>query len=90
MIEVAVIAGLFSLWIWCVLNDDAGIAAPIHRLLLRTRFTKKWMVCPWCSGAWFAIIASLIMFHDPLITGLITAVAAAAITGILGSYIQGD
>jgi hypothetical protein len=90
MIEVAVIAGLFSVWFWTVLNDDTGIAKPVNHLLLKTDVTKKWMICPWCSGAWFAIIPSLILFHDPLGPALITAFAAAAIAGMLGSYFQGD
>lgn len=86
MIEVAVIAGLFSFWLWSVLNDDTGILAPVHRVLLRTEFTKKWMECPFCSGAWFAIVPSLILFYDPLLDALITAFAAAAIAAALGAY----
>ena len=44
------------------------------------------MICPFCSGAWFAIIPSLILVHDSWDVALITAFAAAAITGILASY----
>jgi hypothetical protein len=90
MIEVALIAGLFSFWFWSVLNDDTGIAAPLNRLLEKNDYTKKWMICPFCSGAWFAIIPSLILFHEPLDQALITAFAAAAVTGMVGSYIAGD
>jgi hypothetical protein len=86
VISVAVICGLFGFWFWAVLNDDTGIAAPVSRLLEKNDFTKKWMICPFCSGAWFAIIPSLVLLHDPLDVALITAFAAAAITGILGSY----
>lgn len=90
MIEVALIAGLFSVWFWTVLNDDEGIFAPLNRLLQKNSVTKKWMRCPWCSGAWFAIAPSLVLYHDPLGPALIVAFAAAAIAGLLGSYFQGD
>lgn len=89
MIEIAVICGLFAAWFHTVLNDDAGIAAPLNRLLRRNRHTEKFMECPWCSGAWFAIIPSLILFHPAIAPAIITAFAAAAIAGILGMYIQG-
>jgi hypothetical protein len=90
VITVAVIAGLFGMWFWTVLNDETGIAKPVHNLLLKRDVTKKWMICPWCSGAWLAIIPSLLLFHDDLIPAVVTAFAAAAITGMLGSYFQGD
>lgn len=86
MIEVAVIAGLVSFWLWSVLNDETGIAAPLNRLLEKRDVTKKWMICPFCSGAWFAIIASLILFHDPLGSALIVAFAAAGVVGVLAAY----
>jgi hypothetical protein len=86
VIEVAIIAGLVSFWVWSVLNDETGILAPVNRLLEKRDITKKWMICPFCSGAWFAIIPSLILFHDPIGPALITAFAAAGIVGILGAY----
>lgn len=86
MIEAAVIAGLFGFWFWTVLNDDEGIFAPVNALLQRNRYSNKFLRCPWCSGAWFAIIPSLLLLHEPLDVALITAFAAAAITGTLGSY----
>ncbi len=86
MIEVAVVCGLLGFWFWAVLNDDTGIAAPVGRRLEKHRYTKKWMECPFCSGAWFAIIPSLILLHDPLDVAVITAFAAAAITAALGAY----
>lgn len=86
MIEVALICGLVSFWFWSVLNDDTGIAKPVNHLLEKNSVTKKWMICPFCSGAWFAIIPSLILLHDPLDVALITAFAAAAIAGVLGAY----
>lgn len=90
MIAVAVLAGLFGVWWHTVLNDDEGILSPLNGLLLKNDYTAKWMRCPWCSGAWFSISASLLLFHDPLAPAIITAFAAAAITGFIGSYIQGD
>lgn len=86
MIEVAVIAGLFGFWFWMVLNDDEGILAPVNAVLQRNRYSNKFLRCPWCSGAWFAIVPSLLLFHEPLTPALITAFAAAAVTGLLGSY----
>lgn len=90
MIEVAIVCGLFSVWFHTVLNDDTGIARDVNHLLLKNKATKKWMECPWCSGAWFAIIPSLILVHDPLDVAVVTAFAAAAIAGILGMYVQGE
>jgi hypothetical protein len=86
VIEVALIAGLFGVWFWTVLNDDEGILKPVNALLQKNRYSKKFMRCPWCSGAWFAIVPSLLLFHEPLTPALITAFAAAAITGLIGSY----
>lgn len=90
MIEVALVSGLVSFWFWSVLNDDTGIAAPVNRWLEKNEFTRKWMTCPFCSGAWFAIIASLILLHDPIDVAVITAFAAAGVTGVIGSYIAGE
>ncbi len=90
MIEIAVICGLFSVWFHTVLNDDTGIARDLNHLLQKNKATKKWMECPWCSGAWFAIIPSFILLHNPLDVAVVTAFAAAAIAGMLGMYIQGE
>jgi hypothetical protein len=89
VIERAVVAGLFGVWWHSNLNDEDGMFAPVPRLLYQHPWTKKWLMCPWCSGAWFAGGASLVLSrkHDD---ALITAFAAAGITGIIGSYIQGD
>jgi hypothetical protein len=89
VIEVAVICGLFSVWFHTVLNDDTGIAKPVNHLLEKNSVTKKWMECPWCSGAWFAIIPSFILLHEPLDVAIVTAFAAAAIAGLVGMYVQG-
>lgn len=90
VISVALLAGLAGLWLWSVLNDDDGMFAPVPRVLTRWRWTKKWLRCPWCSGAWFSMTASLIVFHPSVAAAAVTALAAAAVTGLLGSYIQGD
>jgi hypothetical protein len=90
VIQVAVIAGLFSVWWHSNLNDEDGMFAFVPRLLYRHPWSKKWLMCPWCSGAWFAIIPSLILLHDPLDVAIITAFAAAAIAGIIGMYVQGE
>ena len=90
MITIAVICGLASVWLWTVLNDDKGILKHLTRLLRKNDITQKWMECPWCSGAWFAIIPSLILFHPSIVAAVVTALAASAIAGIVGSYIQGD
>lgn len=90
VIAVALVAGLAGLWVWTVLNDEDGMFGVVTRLLHRTRWTKKWLVCPWCSGAWFSGAASLIVFHPSIAVAIVTALAAAGITGLLGSYIQGD
>lgn len=90
MITVALISGFASFWLWTVLNDDEGIFAPVNRLLQKNDYTEKWMRCPWCSGAWFAMLASLLLFHVWVAPAVITAIAAAAVTGALGSYFQGD
>lgn len=84
------IAGLFGVWWHTVLNDDEGILSPLNGLLQKNDYTEKFMRCPWCSGAWFSVVPSLLLFHDDLIPAVITAFAAAAITGFIGSYIQGD
>lgn len=90
--SIAILAGLAGLWVWTVLNDDEGIAGPLTRLLRKNDITQKWMECPWCSGAWFAIIATL-PFTIPdgsVFPAIVIALAASAITGMLGSYLQGE
>lgn len=90
MIETAVVAGLAGFWLWSVLNDEDGIARPVNRLLMKTSWSAKWMQCPWCSGAWFSGIASVAVFHPSVVAAAVTALAAAAVCGALGSYFQGD
>lgn len=90
MISVAIIAALVGTWFWTVLNDDEGIFSPLNALLQKNEYTEKFMRCPWCSGAWFSIVPSLVLLHEPLDVAILTAFAAAAITGILGSTILGE
>lgn len=90
MISVIIVAGLAGLWLWTVLNDDEGIAAPLHHLLLKHPITKKWMSCPWCSGAWFSIVASVILYHPSVLASIVVALAASAVCGLVGSYVAGE
>lgn len=90
MIEVAVIAALFAVWWHSNLNDEDGMFAFVPRVLYRHPWSKKWLMCPWCSGAWLAGFASLLMFHDDLIPAVFTAFAAAGLTGIISMFVQGD
>lgn len=90
MITAALVSGLAGFWVWTVLNDEDGIFKPITLVLHRTEITRKWLACPWCSGAWFSIAASLLLFHVWVTPAIITAIAAAAVCGVLGSYFQGD
>lgn len=87
MIAVALIAGLASVWVWIVLNDDEGIAGPLTRLLRKSDITRKWMECPWCSGAWFALAGVLVLWDGSILSGVIVWLAAAAIAGMIGSYL---
>lgn len=87
MIGVALVSGLASIWLWTVLNDSDGIFKRINIFFTRWAVTRKWMGCPWCSGAWFAIIASVSMYHPVDASTVVTAIAAAGITGLVGSYI---
>lgn len=90
MISAAVVSGLAGLWVWSVLNDEDGMFGFATRTLQKNKWTEKWLVCPWCSGAWFSGTASLIVFHPSIALAIVTALAAAAVCGLLGSYVQGD
>ena len=90
MVVEALLAGMAGFWVWTVLNDEDGMFAPINRVLQKTRWTEKWLACPWCSGAWFSIAASLTLYHPSIAEAIVTALAAAAVCGLLGSYFQGD
>lgn len=86
----AILAGsLSAVWLWTVLNDDTGILKHLNRLLSKNRISKKWMECPWCSGAWFALAATIPLYHPTIFAAIVAGFAAAAITGLIGSYIKG-
>jgi len=88
MMEKAVAGGLAGLWAWTVLNDDEGILRKQHAWLLKYNDTRKWMQCPWCSGAWFAG-AAVYLLSFRLSKKAVVAAAAAGITGLIGSYLEG-
>lgn len=90
MISTALIAGLASVWVWTVLNDDQGIAAPLTKLLRKNDLTQKWMECPWCSGAWFALAGVVILWDGSILSMIVVWLAASAIAGMVGSYLEGS
>lgn len=90
MISVAVVAGLAGLWLWTVLNDRDGLFRVVPAMADRWSWSAKWLACPWCSGAWFSIAASVAVFHPSVAVTIVTALAAAAVCGILGSYFSGE
>ena len=87
MIGVALVSGLAAVWIWTVLNDEDGIFHRVNAFFTRWPITRKWMMCPWCSGSWFAGLASIAVFHPLDARTVVTALAAAGVTGLVGSYI---
>lgn len=91
MIQKAIVSGLAATWVWTVLNDDEGVAAPLTKLLRKNDITEKWMECPWCSGAWFSAAAVLAVGDEKsLPRTAVTWLAASTIAGTLGSYLVGD
>lgn len=86
MIAAAIIGGLAGLWFWTVLNDEDGIAGPLNRLLQKNKITNKWMKCPWCSGAWFSLAASIAIYHPSVAAAIVTGFAAATICAIIATY----
>lgn len=90
MIGVAFVAGLAGVWLWAVLNDDEGMFWPVPRFLNRWHWTEKWLRCPFCSGAWFSIIATVAVYRPSIAETIVTALAAAAVCGTLGATVLGD
>lgn len=86
MITVVIVSALAGLWPWVVLNDEDGLFRRVNAILDKRDLTRKWMKCPWCSGAWFSIIASVSIFHPSDARIAVTALASAAVTGLMGSY----
>ena len=89
MIDKALTAGLAGVWLWAVLNDDEGVVGDLHNELAKRHNWNKWMKCPWCSGAWFAGSVVAVIGQGSLRDKLATSLAAAGITGIVGSYLEG-
>ena len=86
MITFALCAGLAGFWLWSVLNDEEGIARPLHRLLDKNAVTRKWMTCPLCSGAWFSGGASLAVYHPSWVYAIVCAIAAAGVTAVIAIF----
>lgn len=92
-LAIVLIAGLAGFWLWTVLNDDDGIFRRFKEWAVQYHYGKKWITCPWCSGAWLAGIASLALYEvadTSIVRAIVIALAAAAITGMLGSYFGED
>lgn len=89
MIGVALVSGLAGLWLWSVLNDEDGIFGFIARPFHDRPMTDKWLRCPFCSGAWFSGGLSLWVWHPSVASAVVAALGAAAVTGLLGSYLEG-
>lgn len=90
MIFYALVAGLAGVWVWSVLNDEDGLFSGVPTLLNRWSWSEKWLQCPWCSGAWFSIAFSVSVYHPSVWETIVTALAAAAVCGLIGSYIEGE
>lgn len=87
MITAAIIGGLAGLWVWTVLNDEDGILGFLNQWLAKWSVTNKWMTCPWCSGAWFSITASVIIYHPTIPSAIVTGLAASAVCGLIAMYV---
>lgn len=84
------VAGMAGFWIWVVLNDEDGLFAPVNRWAKKKPRREKWMTCPWCAGAWFAILGTAAFLAEGVARAAVYALAAAAVTGLLGSYFGED
>lgn len=89
-----VIAGLFGIWLYVAINLDS---APfplrwLRNLLLRLPRGGKLVKCPWCLGFWASGSAYVVLSASEgslsLLGTPIGAVAAAGVTGLLGSFIS--
>jgi hypothetical protein len=79
--NLAIIAtvGLAALYLWYFLALSRVMDRPLGRL--RERFPLL-IGCPWCLGFWLTgLILIVAGSYDPL-----THLAAAAVTGLLGSH----
>ena len=92
VLATVVVAGLAGFWCWTVLNDPDGLFKRLNRWAKKTYYGNKWISCPWCSGAWFAILAAVALREpeEAWYRTLAIAIAAAAVTGMLGSYFEED
>lgn len=87
---IVLASGMAGFWIWVVLNDEDGLFGPVSRWAKKSPRREKWLSCPWCAGAWFSILATLAFLVDGVARIAVYALAAAALTGLLGSYFGED
>lgn len=89
---VVIIAALAAVWGWFVLNDPKAprFIVWLGNTLRRLPKGEKLVGCPWCIGAWMAIIGvvwqeaflGILSWNTP-----VHALAAAGLTGIIGGWI---
>lgn len=85
-------AGLIAFWGWQVLNMD-GPLTWLRDLLMYLPFGAKLVVCPYCIGAWFALVSALLLdlaTHDVSWLTPLTGLAAAGLVGLVGSFVPVD
>lgn len=87
----AALAGAAALYVWVLASQlHTPIIRPIQKWL-RTGWRRPMISCPWCSGFWLGIAFTVaLQWHrlDWIVTP-ITALAAAAICGYVGSLTPG-
>lgn len=93
MVEVLV-AGLAAVWGWQVLNMPAA-PPPISWIssgLRRLPRGDHLVGCPFCIGAWLAIVGVLVQTYNHLswTATPVACLAAAGLTGIIGTLLPHD
>lgn len=92
MLSEAVVVGLAAFWAWTV-TSMAGPFTPLRRALLRLPAGSKLVGCPFCLGAWYSIIGTVVLHAATQTLSWQTpavALAAAGVCGLLGSYLPVD
>lgn len=101
IVDVLVL-GFAAFWIWWVV---ARMSPPFLmwalRPLRRRPAVRKFLACPWCSGAWWAIAVVLVFvalavpmgvmtWTDVVLWAPFTALGASAVVGLTGTLIPDD